>query len=91
MFLHSVHGDLGLADEEGLERAGRVVPPEALPVSVPHLEAVLLFAVLVPETTMRAREYVFTHSIFDRRRSHPHVFNLHTNDYSKLIFLFKSQ
>ena len=50
VFLRSTFDDrLGLADEEGLERAGRVVPPEALPVSVPHLEAVLLLAVLVSE------------------------------------------
>merc|ERR1719245_2471907 len=43
------HDDLGFADEESLERARGVVPPEALPVSVPHLEAVLLLAVLVFE------------------------------------------
>jgi hypothetical protein len=37
------------ADEEGLEGAGRVVPPEALAVAVPDLEAVLLLAVFVPK------------------------------------------
>ena len=45
--------NLGLADEEGLEGAGGVVPPEALPVSVPHLEAVLLLAVLVSKRTIQ--------------------------------------
>ena len=38
-----------LADEEGLEGAGGVVPPEALAVPVPELEAVLLLPVLVLE------------------------------------------
>ena len=47
------HDDLGLADEESLERARGVVPPEALPVSVPHLEAVLLLAVLVSKRTIQ--------------------------------------
>ena len=38
-----------LADEEGLEGAGGVVPPEPLAVPVPELETVLLLSVLVLE------------------------------------------
>ena len=36
------------ADEEGLEGAGGVVPPETLAVSVPELQAVFRLSVLVP-------------------------------------------
>ncbi len=38
-----------LAHEEGLKRAGSVVPPETLAVSVPQLETVLLFTILISE------------------------------------------
>ena len=40
-----------LADEEGLEGAGGVIPPEALAVPVPQLQAVLLLPVLIPAIT----------------------------------------
>ena len=48
-------GLLGLTDEEGFERAGRVVPGEARPIPVPHLEAVLLLTVVVLEVVWLAR------------------------------------
>ena len=38
-----------LAHEEGLERAGSVIPPETFAVPVPQLETVLLFPILIPE------------------------------------------
>lgn len=41
-----------LAHKVRLERARTVVPLEALAVAVPQLEAVLLFAVLVPEVVL---------------------------------------
>ena len=47
--------DLGLTDEEGFERARRVVPGKARPVPVPHLEAVLLLTVVVLEVVRLAR------------------------------------
>ena len=46
---------LGLTDEEGFERAGRVVPGEARPIPVPHLEAVLLLPVVVLEVVRLPR------------------------------------
>ena len=46
---------LGLTDEEGFKRAGRVVPGKARPVPVPHLEAVLLLTVVVLEVVRLAR------------------------------------
>ena len=48
-------GLLGLTDEEGFKRAGRVVPGEACPIPVPHLEAVLLFPVVVLEVVRLPR------------------------------------
>ena len=44
-----------LADEEGLEGAGGIIPPEALAVPVPQLEAVLLLSILVLEVVWLAR------------------------------------
>ena len=44
-----------LADEEGLEGAGCVIPPEALAVPVPQLKAVLLLSILVLEVVRLAR------------------------------------
>ena len=38
-----------LAHEEGLKRAGSVIPPETFAVPVPQLETVLLFPILIPE------------------------------------------
>ena len=50
-----IEPDLGLTDEEGFERAGRVVPGEARPIPVPHLEAVLLLPVVVLEVVRLPR------------------------------------
>ena len=47
--LLTVFLDSDLADEEGLEGARGVVPPQPLPIPVPQLEAVLLLPVLVLE------------------------------------------
>ena len=44
-----------LADEEGLEGARGVIPPEALAVPVPQLEAVLLLSILILEVVRLAR------------------------------------
>ena len=44
-WLHPSH----LAHEEGLKRAGSVVPPETLAVSVPQLQTMLLLPILIPE------------------------------------------
>ena len=44
-WLHPSH----LAHEEGLKRAGSVVPPETLAVSVPQLQTMFLLPVLIPE------------------------------------------
>jgi len=53
--LLTVFLDSDLADEEGLEGAGGVVPPQALAVPVPELEAVLLLPVLVLEVVRLPR------------------------------------
>ena len=58
-----------LADEEGLEGAGGVVPPEALAVPVPELEAVLLLPVLVLEVVRLPRVPVLVRHRLPRR--HP--------------------
>ena len=44
-WLHPSH----LAHEEGLKRAGSVVPPETLAVSVPQLQTMLLLPILISE------------------------------------------
>ena len=43
------HAELDLAEEVGLEAAGRVVPAETLAVPVPELQAVLRLPVLISE------------------------------------------
>ena len=43
------HAELDLAEEVGLEAAGRVVPAESLAVPVPELQAVLSLPVLISE------------------------------------------
>ena len=45
-------------DEEGLEGAGGVVPPETLPVPVPELQAVLLLSVLISRNSQSNKNFV---------------------------------